>query len=47
MNGDGREDLFGTWDGQGVFYRDSMSGAWVKLATPATLIAAGERGGFS
>lgn len=34
--------LLSTWDGQGVYYRDFISGAWVKIATPATLIAAGD-----
>jgi hypothetical protein len=42
MNGDGRDDLLGTWDGQGVFYRDSISGAWVKIASQATLITTGD-----
>jgi hypothetical protein len=42
MNGDGRMDFFGTWDGQGVFYRNSASGAWVKMAAPAELLAAGD-----
>ena len=36
-----RVDFLGTWDGQGVYYRNSETGAWVKLATPATLITAG------
>jgi len=45
MNGDGRVDLLGTWDGQGVFYRDSISGLWVQMATPATLITAGDLDG--
>ena len=42
MNGDGRDDMLGTWDGQGVFYRDSITGAWVKMASPATLITTGD-----
>jgi hypothetical protein len=45
MNGDGRKDLLGTWDGQGVYYKDSIGGAWVLMATPATLIAAGDLDG--
>jgi len=32
----------GTWDGQGVFYRDSISGNWVMMATPADQVAAGD-----
>jgi hypothetical protein len=41
MNGDGRVDLLGTWDGQGVYYRNSGNGLWIKLASPATLLTAG------
>ena len=37
-----KDDLVATWDGQGVYYRNSDSGAWVKLASPATLIASGD-----
>ncbi len=40
-----RDDLLATWDGQGVYYKDSDSGAWVKLASPATLIANGDLDG--
>jgi len=39
------DDFVGTWDGQGVYYRNSDSGAWVKLASPATLIAGGDLDG--
>jgi hypothetical protein len=45
MNGDSREDFLGTWDGLGVFYRNSLSGAWVKMAAPANLLAAGDLDG--
>jgi uncharacterized repeat protein (TIGR03803 family) len=38
-------DFIGTWDGQGVYYRNSETGAFVKLATPATLITAGDLDG--
>ncbi len=38
----GAEDLLATWDGQGVYYRNSETGAWVKLASPATMIACGD-----
>ena len=41
VNGDGRCELLGTWTGQGVFYRNSATGAWVKMATPAAQIVAG------
>jgi len=40
-----KDDFVGTWDGQGVYYRNSDTGAWVKLASPATLITAGDLGG--
>jgi hypothetical protein len=42
MNGDGRDDLLATWDGQGVYYRNSMNGAWVKMATPADQVTCGD-----
>jgi hypothetical protein len=45
MNGDGRDDLVATWDGQGVYYRNSIGGAWVMMATPATLVTAGDLDG--
>jgi hypothetical protein len=45
MNGDGRKELVGTWDGQGVFYRNNLTGAWTQLATPATQIACGDLDG--
>jgi M6 family metalloprotease-like protein len=38
----GTEDLLATWDGQGVYYRNSDTGAWVKMASPATMIACGD-----
>jgi hypothetical protein len=38
----GRDDLLGTWAGQGVYYRNSDSGSWVKLASPALQVAAGD-----
>ena len=31
-----------TWDGQGVYYRNSMNGAWVKMATPADQVTCGD-----
>jgi hypothetical protein len=37
-----QEDLLATWDGQGVYYRNSDNGAWVKLASPATMITCGD-----
>jgi hypothetical protein len=45
MNGDGCADLLGSWTGQGVYYRNSASGAWVLVATPATKITAGDLDG--
>jgi len=40
-----RLDFIGTWDGQGVYYRNSLTSLWVKLATPATLVTAGDLDG--
>ncbi|MEN6560321.1 MAG: Ig-like domain-containing protein [Acidobacteriota bacterium] len=37
-----KKDLLATWDGQGVYYRNSDTGAWVRLASPATMIAGGD-----
>ena len=37
-----KDDFVGTWDGQGVYYRNSDIGAWVKLASPATLVTVGD-----
>jgi hypothetical protein len=45
MNGDGRDELLGTWDGQGVFYRNSETGAWVLMASPATMVTSGDLDG--
>ena len=42
MNGDGRVDFLGTWDGQGVYFRNSMNGLWVKIATPADQVTCGD-----
>jgi hypothetical protein len=40
-----RDDFVGTWDGQGVYYNNSDSGGWVKMASPATMIATGDLDG--
>jgi hypothetical protein len=40
-----KDDLLGTWDGQGVYYRHSDTAAWVKMASPATKIAVGDLDG--
>jgi Cohesin domain len=37
-----KEDLLATWDGQGVYYRNSDTGGWVKLASPATQVTTGD-----
>ena len=37
-----KENLLGTWDGQGVYYRSSDSGLWTILSTAADLIACGD-----
>jgi hypothetical protein len=38
------DDLLGTWDGQGVYFRNDMAG-WTKLASPAELISSGDLDG--
>jgi len=40
-----KDDFLGTWDGQGVYYLNSDTGLWVKLASPADLITAGDLDG--
>jgi len=35
-----KDDLLGTWAGQGVYYRNSETGVWVKMASAATQVAA-------
>jgi len=40
-----KDDFLGTWDGQGVYCRNSMNGLWWKIASPATLITAGDLDG--
>jgi hypothetical protein len=37
-----KHDLVGTWDGQGVYYRNSDTRGWVPMASPATIIAVGD-----
>ena len=39
------DDLVGNYPGQGVYYRNSETGTWVKLASPATKIAVGDLDG--
>jgi len=41
----GKDDLLGTWDGQGVYYRNSNDGSWNIMATPADLVTAGDLDG--
>jgi hypothetical protein len=45
MNGDGREDLVAIWEGQGVYYRNTANGTWVKMSIPAEQITAGDMDG--
>jgi hypothetical protein len=39
------DDLLGTWDGSGVYYRNSQTGNWIKMSPPAHLVAAGDLDG--
>ena len=41
----GKEDFVGTWDSQGVYYRNSDTGGWVRMASPATMITTGDLDG--
>jgi hypothetical protein len=45
FNRDVPDDLIGTWDGQGVYYRTD-GGKWILLASPALQVAAGDLDGF-
>ena len=40
-----KDDFLGTWAGQGVYYRNSDTGTWVPLASPATKVTAGDLDG--
>ena len=40
-----KDDFLGTWIGQGVYYRNSDTGSWMKMATPATQVTAGNLDG--
>ena len=40
-----KADMIGSWDAQGVMSRNSDSGAWVRLASPAQSVAAGDLDG--
>ena len=40
-----KDDLLGTWTGQGVYYRNSETGAWMILGSPANLVACGDLDG--
>jgi len=35
-------DFIGSWDSQGIYYQNSDSGEWVKIASPGESIAAGD-----
>jgi len=37
-----KDDIIGTWNGQGIYYRDSDSGAWNYLSSAASQIAVGD-----
>jgi hypothetical protein len=41
MNGDGRDDLIGSWP-SGTFYRDSIGGSWTYVTSQADVLAAGD-----
>ena len=37
-----KKDCVGTWDGQGVYFKNFVTGTWTLLASPADLIACGD-----
>lgn len=37
-----KDDLLGSWSGQGVYYRNSDTGNWSIMAAPASQVAAGD-----
>ena len=43
--GVGKDQILGTWDGQGVYYRNSDTEGWVSMASPATKITVGDLDG--
>jgi hypothetical protein len=40
-----KDDFVGTWDSQGVYFRNSDANSWTRLASPASLIACGDLDG--
>ena len=42
VNGDGRDDVVGSWGGSGVWYKDSIGGSWVKISSTANQVASGD-----
>jgi hypothetical protein len=44
-NGENQMDFLGTWDSQGVAFRNSKTGGWATLSSPADMIAAGDLDG--
>jgi len=44
MDGDGRDDLLGSWN-SGVFFRGSVYGNWVMMASTADVVACGDLDG--
>jgi hypothetical protein len=37
-----KDDLVGTWDGQGVYYKNSDTGSWIQMASPASMVTCGD-----
>ena len=42
MNGDGRDELLGSWTGRESITGTRMTGAWVQMASEATMITSGD-----
>ena len=45
MTNDGWDDVIASWVGDGVYWRDSATGNWTKISSPARQLAAGNIGG--
>jgi hypothetical protein len=41
LNGDGIDEIIGSWKNDGAYYRDSGTGKWIKITTPARKLAVG------
>jgi hypothetical protein len=40
-----QEDLIGSWTGEGIYYRNTETGKWVKMGPPGNMVAVGDLDG--